>query len=289
MSYDFLRLRVSETVRHIQKRTKKRPAVALILGSGLGDFADLLDNAVSIPTSSIPNYPHSTVVGHAGKIVIGSLRHSGRSSPTLVVFKGRVHFYETGDLTPTVLPVHVAHALGARDLIVTNAAGGINRTYSPGDLMLIRDVLSLTFLGDRQFHTSDAILPNAPQLPGGSSRQRVAPVFSPRLVALVRNAASAIGLPMREGVYCWLKGPSYETVAEIEMLHRIGADAVGMSTVPEISAAATLGMDLLGLSLISNLASGISPSKLTHDEVTETANRVKHQFAILLKHVLVRL
>ncbi len=289
MTYEYLQLRVTEAVRHIKSKTKRRPAVALILGSGLGDFADAIENGVSIPTESISNYPHSTVAGHAGRIVIGKLRHAGRSSPTLVVFKGRVHFYETGDLKPTILPVHVAHALGARTLIVTNAAGGINRTFSPGDLMLIRDVLSLTFLNDRHLHQSSRAIRGIPHFKLPAMVRRGVPVFSPHLISLVQDTATALGLTLREGVYCWLKGPSYETAAEIEMLHRMGADAVGMSTVPEISAASSLGMNVVGLSLISNLAAGISPTKLSHDEVTETANRVKHDFAALLKHVLIQL
>jgi len=289
MSVDFLQLRVSEAVRCIRSKTRKRPAVALVLGSGLGDFADAIQDGIAIPTRAIPNYPRSTVAGHAGKIVIGKIRHAGKSTPTLIVFKGRVHFYETGDLHPTVLPIHVAHALGAKSLIITNAAGGINRSFKPGDLMLIRDVITFSFLNDRHLQSTEDPTRGIPHFDASLIHRRSRPPLTGHLMSTVRNAAAEIGLPLREGTYCWLKGPSYETAAEIEMLHRLAVDAVGMSTVPEISAAAALGMDVVALSLISNLATGISPSKLSHDEVTETADRVKQQFATLLKHVLIEL
>ncbi len=276
---------VREAAETIQKLAPVNPEVALILGSGLGDFADELRDRTTIPAADIPHYPTSSVQGHAGKLVFGTVSQNQKESPPLLVFQGRVHFYESGDLTSTLFPVSLAKALGVSTLIVTNAAGGINRSFTPGDLMLITDVLSLAFLqvkvaGD---------LPRNPVIASRFGTARPTSPFHFPLQEVIRQAARELSLPLQEGTYCWVKGPSYETAAEIEMLFRTGVDAVGMSTVPEISLATRLGLKVAGISLISNLATGISTTKLSHQEVTETATKVKSRFTNLLSETLLRL
>lgn len=248
-----------------------KPAIGLILGSGLGEFAEELSPAVSISASDIPFYPQSTVQGHAGRLVLGTIRQDGNESLPLVVLQGRVHFYETGDLDPVLFPVRLAAQLGISSLIVTNAAGAVNRSYSPGDLMLIRSTLNLTFQS----------------IPAGSKTKSVSSaILDPVLAEHFRQNAKSLGVQLREGTYCWLKGPSYETAAEIEMLARVGADAVGMSTVPELTLAAASGIRTAGLSLLSNMGTGIREEKLSHQEVTDTASRVKQRLSSLLRSTI---
>jgi purine-nucleoside phosphorylase len=262
---------IQQAAQFIQDNVPTRPRIACILGSGLGDFAETISSPFSISASDIPHYPVSSISGHAGKLVFGEIRAGLQTSLPLLVFQGRVHFYESNSLDTTIFPTRVAHALGAEYLIVTNAAGGINRSFRPGDLMLIRDTLDLTFL--RRQHKSQ-------------SRHGATNYFDSSLQSALRTTASDLGVRLQEGTYCWLKGPSYETAAEIEMLRRLGADAVGMSTVPEIVTAASLGMKVVGISLISNLATGITGEKLSHEEVTDTANLVKQKFTQLMSTFL---
>ncbi len=278
------RKKLAEAVRFIRKQTKFRPKIALVLGSGLGDFADEVSVASSIPSSEIPFYPQSTVQGHEGKLVFGWVKSEARKSLPLLVFKGRVHYYETSSLPLVVFPVYVASQLGAKVLLVTNAAGGINRSFKAGQLMLIRDILALTYLKltFRLNSRKDAGILDWPL----KACQGAGELFDHRLLQLFRQAASKHRLELQEGTYCWLKGPTYETAAEVEMLRRIGADAVGMSTVPEIVTARHLGLRVAGISLISNLATGITGEKLSHQEVTETANRVRKSFTFLMRQVL---
>jgi len=276
---------VREAAEAVQKLGPAKPEVALILGSGLGDFADELLDRITIPSADIPHYPASSVQGHAGKLVFGTVSRSQKKSPPLLVFQGRVHFYESGDLSSALFPVSLAKALGVSVLIVTNAAGGINRSFTPGDLMLITDVLSLAFLRVN----AAGELPRNPVIESRFGKASPTSPFDPPLQEIIRQAARELSLPLQEGTYCWVKGPSYETAAEIEMLFRTGVDAVGMSTVPEISLATRLGMKVAGISLISNLATGISATKLSHQEVTETATKVKSRFTNLLTETLLRL
>ena len=269
---------LASTVGFLRKRISTTPLVACILGSGLGDFAEQLSESTEINSANIPNYPISSVTGHAGKLVFGRITDGSRSSPPLLVFKGRVHFYESSSLRTVLTPIKVASALGSKYLLVTNAAGGINRGFRPGQLMLIRDVIDLTFTQRSMNSGTIADRPSAPHS-----------LFDETLQALLRLTARDLSVPLVEGTYCWLKGPTYETAAEIEMLRRIGADAVGMSTVPEIVEANASGMKVVGISLISNLATGITGEKLSHEEVTETANRVKETFTRLMREFLLRL
>ncbi len=259
----------------------EEPSSALILGSGLGEYADQLVSSVTVPTSSLPGYPRSSVHGHAGKIIIGHLPNDPQHRP-LMVFKGRVHFYESGDLEKTLLPVHVASEMGARTLILTNAAGGINPRFRAGDLMVIEDYITI---GTRGIRPPTDRSKDEEKL----RTEKSAGKTDTKLIAHFKRSADAIGLPIQSGTYCWLLGPTYETPAEIEMLRRLGADAVGMSTVPELVRGSQLGMRVGGISLISNLAAGMSSEKLSHEEVTEAAKRVTVHFSNLMTTILTNL
>ena len=237
------------------------PEIALILGSGLGDFANTILQPRVFDTSAIPHYPISSVEGHKGRIVFGLL--GGRN---LVVFQGRVHYYETGDIEAILYPVQIAHALGVQFLVVTNAAGGVSRGLSAGDLMGITDQLNLTGKPYRVAPGSTAHLP----------------FYDSALLEEMKKTAGRLGIPLKSGVYAGDTGPSYETAAEVDMIHRLGGDAVGMSTIFETALAASLGIRVAGISCVTNPGTGISPEKLSHAEVTEVANRVKKTFTALL-------
>ena len=268
----------------VASRIPSPPSIALILGSGLGEFANELEGRLAIESHEIPNYPHSSVQGHSGRLIFGTISSEKKRSPQLLVFQGRIHFYEHGELPPVAFPVRLARRLGATSLIVTNAAGGINRSLCPGDFMLLSDFISLTFLGR-------SLLPRprpGRTLEDADRRTRANP-FDESLQHTFLQTAERLRITLPRGVYCWLKGPTYETAAEIEMLRRIGADAVGMSTVPEIVTAHQLGMRVAAISLISNMATGISTDRLSHDEVRETAQRVKPAFTALMREVLLQI
>ncbi len=253
----------AEAVRYIRKRAKARPTLGIVLGSGLGDLAEDVTGGVIIDTATIPHYPPSTVEGHRGRLILGKL-----GGTPVCLLQGRVHFYETGDIEAILFPVRVLWAMGIRTLVITNAAGAINASFAPGDLMLISDQINMTF---------------EHPLSGMQSVQRHRAIYDKSLCGTVVRCAAGLGIPLREGIYCGLKGPSYETAAEIEMLRRFGADAVGMSTVNEASLAAALGMKLVGISCITNLSTGVGDAKLSHEEVTQVAARVRDSFAKLLK------
>ena len=267
--------KILEAVKFIRSVTNFKPRIALILGSGLGEFSKNINVISSILASEIPNYPISSVQGHAGKLIFGFLQKDIAQSMPLLIFEGRVHFYEMGFLDRTIFPVIIAHNIGVRKLIITNAAGGLNSCFSAGDLMLIKDIFNLTFLQPRVKIIKD-------RLPTYSPNE----YFDQKLQEIVIQSAIQLKIPLQQGTYCWLKGPSYETPAEIQMLRRLGVDAVGMSTVPEIYTSNSLGMKTVGISLISNLAAGISQNKLSHAEVTETANNVKERFSGLMEKVI---
>ncbi len=262
-------------LRFVRSRTTQNPKIALVLGSGLGHFGAKIKALASIRASEIPGYPHSSVQGHQGRLIFGHLQIQGERSLPLLVFQGRVHFYETASLDRVTFSTRLAFELGVRDLVFTNAAGGINSTFSAGDLMFIDDAFSLTFLPIQIFGHS-----STHPLKGTSG------IINPNLQKIALQCAADLGLAIRRGTYCWLKGPSYETAAEIQMLRYIGADAVGMSTVPELFVASRLGMRAIGISLITNMAAGISTVKLSHTEVTEMASFVQDKFSAFMTRLL---
>jgi purine-nucleoside phosphorylase len=260
---------VNASLRYIREHAPIIPGIGLILGSGLGDFADTLPRSVSLPTRDIPHYPVSSVEGHKGRLVFAV---SG--DRPILAFQGRIHFYESNDVDSVLYPIHIANGLGIRTLIVTNAAGGINRAFNPGDLMLITDQINLT----------------GSKIPGPHPPVRpVISVYSQELIERVTGLASENNISLKRGVYAGLKGPSYETASEIEMIHRLGGDAVGMSTVLEVSLAARFGMAVVGISCITNYATGITMLKLNHTEVTDVAKRVKPAFSNLVSIILSKL
>jgi purine-nucleoside phosphorylase len=248
------------------------PKVGIILGSGLGDFADALSDATVIPYSELPSFPLSGVPGHAGRLVLGKL-----NGESIVAMQGRVHFYEGYSPQDVAFPARVLCALGIKALVVTNAAGGINTGFQVGDLMAITDHLNLSGY-------NPLVGPNDTKL--GPRFPDMSHAYDPALLTLLEKAAAETKVALRKGIYCCLSGPSYETPAEIRMLRTLGADAVGMSTVPEVIAAAHMGVKVAGISCITNLAAGLSKQPLSHDEVAETANRVRDVFTRLLERFL---
>ncbi len=266
---------VDETVAFLKARFDPVPPVAVVLGSGLGAFADSLSQPVASSYETLPHWPASRVVGHAGKLVAGTAK-----GKRVLALSGRVHFYEGHDLGTITFAMRVLGRLGVKTVILTNAAGGINTKFAQGALMVIDDHINL--LG-----TNPLIGPNENAF--GRRFPDMSEVYSRRLRGLTGEAARAIGLPIEHGVYIAVTGPSYETPAEIRAFRVLGADAVGMSTVPEAIVARHMGMDVLGISCISNMAAGILPQPLTEEEVIETTGRVRGQFIALLEGVLERL
>ncbi len=278
---------LAEAVKAVRARTDLVPAWVLVLGSGLGALADEAEDAVAVPGDALPGYPTSTVAGHEGRLVLGRL--AGR--PVAIV-QGRVHAYEGHPLPRLAVPVRLAHALGARRLLVTNAAGGIHPDLTPGTLMFITGHLNAVFGSPL---AGGARPPRAlnPDGRGGSGgglpvTAARAPYYDPDWLADAERAALDLGIPTRRGVYVWTRGPSYETKAEIRAFARLGADAVGMSTVPEVIAARALGMRVLGLSTITNRAAGLGHATLDHDDVLAVGRRVRQRLARLVAGIVER-
>jgi purine-nucleoside phosphorylase len=267
--------RVQETAAWLKKRYGAPPDVAIVLGSGLGEFTKALHPAVTCAYADVPNWPASAVVGHAGQLVVGTIR-----GKRVAALSGRAHFYEGHDLRTVTFGVRALATFGVRAIILTNAAGGINLTFKPGTLMLMDDHINL--LG-----SNPLIGPNEERF--GPRFPDMTEVYSNRLRTIAVEAAAALGQPLARGIYVALHGPSYETPAEIRFLRTIGADAVGMSTVPEAIVARHMGLEVLGISCITNPAAGVLPKPLVHDEVMETANRVRAEFSALLEEIIERL
>jgi len=266
--------RVEEAAALVRARLGDIPPIAVVLGSGLGAFADRLDGATRVPYTEIPHWPASTVIGHAGTLVCGAT--AGHRVLTLA---GRAHFYEGHDLRTVTFATRVLGRLGVKMLVLTNAAGGINTTFTPGTLMVIDDHINL-------MGSNPLVGPNDERF--GVRFPDMTAVYAPRLRAVADAAAVAAGVAVRHGIYVGLHGPSYETPAEIRYLRAIGADAVGMSTVPEAIVARHMGLEVLGISCITNPAAGVLPEPLHHDEVMEVARRVSGEFMALLEAVVVR-
>lgn len=268
-------LRVREAAEYVASRTELRPEVGLILGSGLGGLADEMEDATAIPYPSIPHFPASTVPGHKGRLVVGRL-----AGTPVYAMQGRFHFYEGYAMEQVVRPVRVMARLGVRILIVTNAAGGVNESFNPGDLMLIVDHINM-------FGTNPLIGPNEEEF--GVRFPDMTEAYDKELRALAEEVARERGLTLRQGVYMGLSGPVFETPAEIRAWRTLGADAVGMSTVPEVIAARHMGVRVLGISCISNMAAGILPEPLTHEDVIKVTARAAGDFGGLVKGIVARL
>jgi purine-nucleoside phosphorylase len=256
----------------IRERAPHPPQVGLILGSGLGGYADGLEATAAISYADIPGFPQAHVAGHKGRLVFGE-----RAGVRCVAMQGRVHMYEGHTAAAVAFPARVLIALGAQILLVTNAAGGLNPTWPPGTLMLIRDHIDL--LRDHSLRGA-----NDDRL--GTRFPDMTTAYAPELRAIVRDAAAGAGVALTEGVYVAMPGPCYETPAEVRMLQALGADATGMSTVPEVCVARHMGARVIGVSCITNQAAGITGAPLSHDEVTETAARVRTTFERLLDAIL---
>jgi purine-nucleoside phosphorylase len=267
--------RAERAAKFIRARTKLRPRIALVLGSGLGAFADGLAGATRIDYAKIPGFPRSTAMGHAGRLVIGKV-----GEVPVAVMQGRVHFYEGYSQKEVIFPMRVLARLGVRAVILTNAAGGISREYNQGCLVVLRDHINLQ-------GTNPLIGPNDTRF--GVRFPDMSKLYEPAYRKIALEETARLGLESFEGVYAAMTGPSYETPAEIRALRALGADLVGMSTVPEAIAAGHLGTRVLGISCVTNMAAGILDQPITAEEVLETGERVKHQFVALLSAVIPRI
>jgi purine-nucleoside phosphorylase len=263
---------VKEAADAIRARVPEPPAIGVVLGSGLGDFANSLGAALAIPYGELPHWPASRVIGHEGKLVVGT--SGGR---TIAALAGRVHLYEGHDARTVTFATRVLGLLGVKTLILTNAAGGVNTSFAQGALMVIDDHINLMGANPLTGDNDERFGQRFPDM---------TEVYSSRLRGIADRAGKAINLQLPHGIYVGLLGPSYETPAEIRYLRTIGADAVGMSTVPEAIAARHMKMDVLGISCITNMAAGVLPAPLDHAEVMETARRIRGQFIALLEGVI---
>jgi purine-nucleoside phosphorylase len=264
--------RVEEAAAAVRARCGALPETAIVLGSGLGEFADTLLDAIATPYGELPHWPASRVAGHAGRLVVGTL-----AGKRIAALSGRVHVYEGHDLATVVFATRVMGRLGVKHVILTNAAGGINTGFAQGALMIIDDHINMLGSNPLVGANDERFGPRFPDM---------SEVYSRRLRGLADAAAQARGVAVAHGVYIAVHGPSYETPAEIRFFRTIGADAVGMSTVPEAIAARHMGLEVLGISCITNMAAGILPKPLVHDEVMETARRVRGSFASLLEGIV---
>ena len=266
--------KISDVVSYIRTLTDFTPSIAIILGSGLGGFAEKIDAEKIIDYGDIPTFPTSTVPGHEGRFIMGTV-----NGVKVIAMQGRVHFYEGYDMRDVVLPIRVMKVLGAKKLIITNAAGGINTSFSAGELMLISDHIS-------SFVPSPLVGENLEEL--GTRFPDMSHVYSPRLLELARESAKELGILLHEGVYVQTSGPNYEPPAEIKMYKTLGADAVGMSTACEATAANHAGMEICAVSCISNLAAGISKTPLTHAEIKIAAEKAGADFEKLITDLIIK-
>lgn len=264
--------RVKETAGYIGETIGFRPQIGIVLGSGSGGAADCIEDKIEINFRDIPNFPDISVAGHIGRLAAGTL--GGKS---VLAMQGRFHYYEGHDMPQVVFPIRVMRALGAGYLVAVNAAGGINKDFAPGDLMIIKDHISLFCPSPLRGANIDEFGPRFPDM---------SEIYDRNLVSLAVQTARQLGIAIKQGVYAFVKGPMYETPAEINALRILGADAVGMSTVPEVIAARHAGMKVLGLSCIANMTSGIGGSPLRHGEVLEAARRTESRLAALLENML---
>lgn len=267
-----IKTELSQTATHIQQHLTHIPEIGLILGSGLGVLADEIENPVTLAYEDIPHFPVSTVEGHAGQLVAGTL-----AGKQVIAMQGRFHFYEGYSMNQVIFPVRVMKELGVKQLIVTNAAGAVNESFSVGDLMIIKDHIN-------NQGTNPLIGPNDESL--GLRFTDMSNAYSTRLRQIALQQAKQLQVSIQEGVYVANTGPCYETPAEVRMARQLGGDAVGMSTVPEVIAARHSGIEVLGISCLSNMGAGILPQPLNHEEVIEVTERVRSSFLGLVKAIL---
>jgi purine-nucleoside phosphorylase len=264
--------KMAEAVEAIKEQMTVKPKVGLILGSGLGDLADEIEAAVKIKYADIPHFPLSTVPGHAGQLVIGKLR-----GINVLAMQGRFHFYEGYSMQEVTFPVRVMKGLGVETLVVTNACGGINSSFSAGDLMIIEDHLNMT-------GTNPLIGPNDEEL--GPRFPDMSRAYDPEFIKLAEETAGRLGISVQKGVYAGITGPSFMTPAELKMLRTLGADALGMSTVPEVIVANHTGIRVLGIACVTDMAIAEELKPLTHEQVVATADRTKPKFIQLIKEIV---
>lgn len=255
---------IIQSIEYIKTITDIVPEVGIILGSGLGELAEELRQKIIIKYSDVPNLPTSTVKGHAGQFVIGEL-----AGKKVIMMQGRFHYYEGNSMEALSLPVYIMKYLGVKDLIVTNAAGGVNTSFIPGDLMIIKDHINFAFNNPLIGRNEEEVGPRFPDM---------CCAYDKGLINIAKNVSNTLNIGVKEGVYLMMTGPTYETPAEIRMTRILGGDAVGMSTVPEVIAARHCNLKVLGISCITNMAAGILDKPLNHAEVVETSNKVKDKF-----------
>lgn len=267
--------KTKETAQFIQSKMTKKPTVGLILGSGLGELALEIEESVTIPYKEIPNFPVSTVEGHAGQLVIGHL-----NGKDVIAMQGRFHFYEGYSMQEVTFPVRVMKLLGVSTIVVTNACGGMNPAFAPGDLMIITDHINMT-------GANPLIGPNEAEF--GPRFPDMSTAYTRQYIPVVEKTANDIGLTIQKGIYASISGPTYMTAAELIMLRKMGADVVGMSTVPEVIVARHMDMKVVGISCITDMAIGEELEGVTHEQVVAVANRTKPKFIQLIKETLPKL
>lgn len=263
---------MNKSIDYIKGKIKNQPEIGIVLGSGLGDFADAIEDKIEIPYTEIPGFPVSTVKRHDGKLIFGKI-----NSKEVCVMKGRIHYYEGYDIKEVVYPIEVLAGLGIKTLILTNAAGGVNTDFEPADLMIINDHINI-------MGKNPLIGPNDEDL--GPRFPDMTDLYNKDLIEVAEKSAKKLGIDIKEGVYMYFTGPSYETAAEVRMARILGADAVGMSTVPEAIIARHRGLKILGISTITNMSTGILDTPLDHTEVVEVGQEVAGKFKELLKEII---
>ncbi|WP_180946857.1 purine-nucleoside phosphorylase [Peptostreptococcus faecalis] len=264
--------KINETVEYIQKITRFKPSIAMILGSGMGNIADEIENSVSISYKDLPHFSISNVEGHANKLIIGDL-----CGKKVIVMQGRFHYYEGFSQSEITYPIRVFKKLGVEDILITNAAGGCNKSFKPGDLMIINDHINMSGSNPLIGPNDERIGPRFPDMTSAYNKDGI---------ALIKKCASKLDIKISEGIYMFFSGPSYETPAEIKMASILGADAVGMSSVPEVIVARYCGMRVYGISCITNMAAGISGEELNHNEVIEITRLTNSRFSKLVKKLI---
>ncbi len=263
---------MNKTYEYILSRIKNKPEIGIILGSGLGNLASQINDPIEINYKDIPDFPTSSVKGHSGKLIFGKL-----SGKNLVAMQGRIHYYEGQGIDKTVFPTKILCQLGIKYLIVTNACGGVNTSFTPGDLMIIKDHINFTGVNPLIGPNDDTI---GPRFPDQSF------TYNKELRDIAKNVAKELNFELKEGVYMWFTGPVYETPAEVRMARIMGADAVGMSTVPEVIVANHRGVKILGISAITNMAAGILDKPLNHEEVIDVSSKIQDKFENLVKKII---